>query len=183
MRKILRGGAGVDRWEKGERAPLHSHRQGGRWSAAGRCNARRRPGRRADSRTATPLRVGDHGAKSAFAAQWHVARPPRRSPAKYSRWRRADAPAVRLDADARAEIPSRAISTFNPSSVSLIPWRLKQALQPVCVDDSRRMEPGVRRFASRLDEIWMWVLVRRPPNNQCGVRPSATLYNSRTYAL
>lgn len=54
-----------------------AQRQGGRRSAAGRCNARRRPGRRADSRTATALWVGDHGAKSALAP-WHVARPPRR---------------------------------------------------------------------------------------------------------
>lgn len=52
MRKILRGGAGEARREEGEEG---AQRQGGRWSAAGRCNARRRPGRRADSRTATPL--------------------------------------------------------------------------------------------------------------------------------
>lgn len=50
-----RGGC-ARREERGERR----RPQGGRRSAAGRCNARRRPGRRADSRTATPLRVGDH---------------------------------------------------------------------------------------------------------------------------
>lgn len=55
-------------------------------------------------------------------------------------------------ARARASERTRARPTL-PVTLSLL--RLKRALQPVCSDDCRRMEPGVRRFASRLDEYFI----------------------------
>lgn len=126
MRKILRGGAG-DASAVVARRRCEEGAGGGQAECSGAVQRAppSRPSRRADSRTATPLWVGDHGAKSALAAPWHVARPTRRSLATTRRWRRADAPAVRPDARA-ARTPSE---PFHPSvATTLVGWN------PECAD-------------------------------------------------